>query len=133
MPRLKTSLFLILKTWSVSALPTLPAGQIRAVIVFAAKRTDRVGHVRPRMLHISRDPVPDLRITIAARATAIGAHVDQPKLAAVAGIVRLADLSRVRMHDPQRIDHHITTARHEWIDLHAVKAKDLRRGALVIL
>ena len=107
--------------------------QISAVIVFAAKRTDRVGHLSPGTRHIRRDPIPYLRITVAARATAVGAHVNQAKHAAVNGIVRFAYLSRVRMHNPQRIDHHKTVPWLERIDLHPVNAEDIRRRALIIL
>lgn len=109
------------------------AGQISAVIVFAAKRTDSVRHLSPGTLHICRDPVPDLRIANALCATAIGTHMDQTQLAAINGIIRLADRSRVRMHNPQRIVHHKAGTRLKRIYLHPVNAKDLRGGALVIL
>src|SRR5579864_6557098 len=107
--------------------------EISAVVVFAAKGADGVRGSSRRSLHISRDPVPYLRIANAACSTAVGAHVDQAKLAAINGIIRLADRSRVGMHNPQRIVHHKTAVRTQRIDLHPVNAKDLRGGALVIL
>ena len=84
-----------------AALGTPCTRKISAVVVFAAKRTDRVGCISLRALHISRNPVPDLRIANAASATAISTHMDQPPFAAINCIIRLADRTRVRMHNPQ--------------------------------
>lgn len=107
--------------------------QISAVIVLAAKRADAVGRIAPGVCHIGRDPIPGRRIVNAARAAAIGAHTYQTIVIAVTGVIRFANLSRVRMHNYQRIDHDKTATRLQRICLHAVDAKIVRGGALVVL
>ena len=96
------------------------AGQISAVVILAAKRADTVSRISPGVLYVGGDPVPSCRVINAAGSAAIRAHAYQAICCAITGIIRLADYSRVRMHNHERVDDDKTATWLQRIDLHAV-------------
>ena len=92
-----------------------------------------MGRISTGVFHIGRDPVPGRWDINEACAAAIGTHVYQTIVIAVTGIILLANRSRVRLLNYQRIDHNKTAAYLQRTNLHAINAKGLRGGALVIL
>lgn len=92
-----------------------------------------MAYLLPRMLHKLRHPVPGRRIVHPPSSAAIGAHSHQAVIVHVSGFIRFMGDAGVRMGDSQRVDHGKPGARLQRINLHPVKAEDLRTGALVIL